>query len=115
MRIVKCYDCGKKYDFDADDFCPGCGAFTPPPRRARIDMDGNVVRVDGLNERNHAGSFVHAELHEENRARKGTPMQKPKVSAPVKRLPQQRRKSGLNVGLDLLEGAAKMVFDILDS
>ena len=29
-----------------------------------------MIRVDGINERGHAGSFVHEELHEENRERK---------------------------------------------
>ncbi len=70
MRRVKCSECGKSYDFDRDDFCPRCGAFTPPPKSTAIDADGRVVRVDGINETNHTGSFVHAELHEENRERK---------------------------------------------
>jgi hypothetical protein len=35
-----------------------------------IDANGAVIRVDGINERGHAGSFVHEELHEENRERK---------------------------------------------
>ena len=70
MRPVKCYECGKRYDFDTDDFCPKCGAFNPPSHTSRIGADGKVVRVDGLNERNHKASFVHAELHEENRERR---------------------------------------------
>lgn len=72
MRRVKCYDCGKRYDFDVDDFCPKCGAFTQPPQSARIGADGSVIRVEGINEQNHENSFVHAELHQENRKRKGT-------------------------------------------
>lgn len=72
MRRVKCYDCGKRYDFDVDDFCPKCGAFTQPPQSARIGADGSVIRVEGINEQNHKNSFVHAELHQENRKRKGT-------------------------------------------
>ena len=70
MRKVRCHECGKIYNFDVDDFCPRCGAFTQPPKSIAIDANGSVVRVDGINEKNHAGSFVHEELHEENRERK---------------------------------------------
>ena len=72
MRKVKCYECGKRYDFDADDFCPKCGAFTQPPRTSRIGVDGSVIRIDGINEATHQNSFVHAELHRENQKRKGS-------------------------------------------
>ena len=84
MRRVRCYDCGKRYDFDLDDFCPRCGAFNPPDRTSRIDADGSVVRLDGLNEINHRQSFVHAELHEENKERKASGLSKG-----VKRTPQR--------------------------
>ena len=70
MRKVRCYECGKTYDYDIDDFCPKCGAFNQPPKSTTIDANGAVIRVDGINERGHAGSFVHEELHEENRERK---------------------------------------------
>ena len=70
MRRVRCYECGKMYDFDMDDFCPRCGAFTQPPKSTAIDANGSVIRVEGINEKNHAGSFVHEELHEENRERR---------------------------------------------
>ena len=70
MRRVRCYECGKIYDFDTNDFCPRCGAFTQPPKATAIDADGSVIRVEGINEKNHAGSFVHEELHEENRERR---------------------------------------------
>ncbi len=70
MRKVQCEECGKRYDFDIDDFCPKCGAFNQPARTRRIGMDGSVVRVDGINERNHQGSFVHRELHAEDRERR---------------------------------------------
>ena len=84
MRRVRCYDCGKRYDFDVDDFCPKCGAFNPPDRSSRIGADGSVVRIDGLNEANHQQSFVHAELHEENRERRASGLSKG-----VKRAPQK--------------------------
>ena len=70
MRRVRCYECGKMYDFDTDDFCPRCGAFNQPPKSTAIDANGSVIRVEGINEKNHAGSFVHEELHEENRERR---------------------------------------------
>lgn len=76
MRKVQCHECGKRYDFDADDFCPKCGAFNQPPKDVRIGADGVPVRVDGINERNHQRSFVHAELHEENRERRAVGLSK---------------------------------------
>lgn len=76
MRKVRCYECGKSYDFDEDDFCPKCGAFNQPVRSIRIGADGSVIRVDGINERNHKNSFVHEELHEENRERKAVGLSK---------------------------------------
>ena len=79
MRIVKCYDCGRHYNSDDDGFCPRCGAFNQPPPLARIGADGSIVRVDGLSERGHTGSFTHKEYHEETR---------------------ERRKSGLDKGVD---------------
>ena len=30
MRILVCRDCGKRYDYDKDDFCPKCGSYNPP-------------------------------------------------------------------------------------
>lgn len=85
MRKVTCHECGKVYNFDVDDFCPKCGAFNQPTRTMRISSDGTVVRSDGLNENNHAGSFVHEELHEENKARKRTGLDKDLIRPKVKR------------------------------
>jgi len=72
VRKVRCYECGKGYDYDDDGFCPGCGSFNLPGKSSAIGADGAVIRREGINERNHKGSFVHAELHEENRERRGT-------------------------------------------
>ena len=69
MRQIVCEDCGKRYDFEKDDFCPKCGAFNQPVKTWGTDAQGNVVRVDGVNERDHAQSFVHSEVHKEKRAR----------------------------------------------
>jgi len=75
VRRVVCHDCGKHYNYDVDDFCPRCGAFTLPEREARISSDGSVVWNDGINERGHQKSFVHAEYHAENRKRSSTPLE----------------------------------------
>ena len=115
MRRVKCYECGKRYDFDVDDFCPKCGAFTQPPRSTRIGVDGAVVRVDGINEENHRNSFVHAELHKESRERKGSLLEG--VGQSLKNSTQlgtrltgykPQKKSG-----DLLTGMADLLNDFL--
>lgn len=94
MRKVRCYDCGKTYDFDVDDFCPKCGAFNQPGKSARISADGAVVRSDGLNERDHAGSFVHREFHEENRVRKALGLSKGagRAASPARPAGRQRGK-----------------------
>ena len=34
MRMVRCYECGRSYDYDDDGFCPRCGAFNQPARAA---------------------------------------------------------------------------------
>lgn len=70
MQKVKCYACGKSYDYDEDGFCPYCGGFNQPRHARTISADGTVVRVDGLNEQGHTGSFLHREFHEENRQRR---------------------------------------------
>lgn len=129
MRRVRCYECGKRYDFDVDDFCPRCGAFNPPGRSSRIDADGNVVRLDGLNEVNHRESFVHAELHEENKERrasglsKGTKRSQEKAAARPLRTAQKRKQAAPNsmgsiikwiivaiIGLNILNGLVSSLF-----
>ena len=76
MQKVRCYECGRQYDYDEDGFCPRCGAFNQPPRETLVSADGTVVRADGLNERNHTDSFVHRELHAEKRQRRSTGLDK---------------------------------------
>lgn len=96
MRKVRCYECGRSYDFDVDDFCPRCGAFNQPGKQTSIGADGSVVRSDGLNEKNHAGSFVHREFHSENRSRRASGLSKGvrRAAAPVGG--QQREKQKRN-------------------
>lgn len=72
MKLIVCEDCGKRYDFEKDDFCPRCGAFNPPVKTWGTDAQGNVIRVDGVNESNHEKSFVHSEVHKEKRVRRAT-------------------------------------------
>ena len=129
MRRVQCYECGKRYDFDVDDFCPRCGAFNPPGRSSRIDADGNVVRLDGLNEVNHRESFVHAELHEENKERRasglsrGVKRSQEKAAARPVRTGQKRKQTTPNsmgsiikwiilaiIGLNILNGLVSSLF-----
>ena len=74
MRHITCDDCGKRYDYDRDEFCPKCGAFNQPVKTWTTDSQGNVRRVDGVNEQNHAGSFVHREVHREKRVRQARGM-----------------------------------------
>ena len=45
-----------------------------------------MIRVEGINEQNHKNSFVHAELHQENRMRKGSLLED--VSSVLKSSPQ---------------------------
>ena len=75
MSKVRCYECKKTYDYQEDGFCPRCGCFNQPPSARRIDANGNIVYLDGINERNHEGSFVHKEYHKENRKRAFTPLE----------------------------------------
>lgn len=74
MRLIVCEDCGKHYDYDKDEFCTKCGAFNQPVKTWTTDSQGNVRRVDGINEVNHAGSFAHSEVHKEKRVRQAKGM-----------------------------------------
>ena len=42
MRMVRCYECGKQYDYDDDGFCPKCGAFNQPLRNGSTAGERNV-------------------------------------------------------------------------
>ena len=76
MRRIQCHECGKRYNYDEDAFCPNCGAFNQPQRASRIGADGSVVWLDGLIEQTHAGSFIHRELHAEDQERRRTGLEK---------------------------------------
>ena len=115
MRMVRCHDCGKRYDFDQDDFCPRCGAFTQPPPISRIGVDGGVIRMEGLNEENHTESFTHAEYHKENRERKGTLLEEDSLAAVLwnarPKSPLVKHKSGKG---DWLSGLSDALGSLLD-
>ena len=68
MGKVRCYECGRTYDWQDDPFCPKCGSFNRPGGSGI--KKGMAVRKDGLNEANHAGSFLHRELHAEDSQRR---------------------------------------------
>ena len=113
MQQVQCYECGRRYDYDEDGFCPRCGAFNQPPRESRVSADGTVIRLAGLNEKNHADSFVHRELHSEKRQRRRTGLDKS-----VTRVPQAEPVSGAKkagkMTLGKLIGWAVLAFTILN-
>ena len=44
MRNVICSSCGKRYNYDEEDFCPKCGSYNPPPEWRR---QGGVPRQQG--------------------------------------------------------------------
>ena len=83
MRIV-CEECRKAYDYEKDDFCPRCGAYNPPPKNWTVNSRGEVIRVDGINEANHAGSFAHREVHQEKATRRALGLDRPKPAKSVK-------------------------------
>ncbi|MBD5149938.1 MAG: hydrogenase maturation nickel metallochaperone HypA [Oscillibacter sp.] len=102
MRQIVCDECKKRYDYDKDEFCPRCGAFNQPVKLWTTDGQGNVRRVDGVNEQNHAGSFVHGEVHKEKRVRQARGMdwsgktktapRQPQPVRPAARRPKQQKK-----------------------
>ena len=79
IRMV-CEECGKHYDYEIDDFCPKCGAYNQPPRAGTP-----ARRSDGVNESNHAGSFVHHEVHQERQERKAAGLDKGRAAAAARR------------------------------
>ena len=101
MRQIVCDECKKRYDYDKDEFCPRCGAFNQPVKLWTTDSQGNVRRVDGVNEQNHAGSFVHSEVHKEKRVRQAIGMdwsgkaktaQRQRPVRPAVQRPKQQKK-----------------------
>ena len=118
MKQILCEDCGKRYNYEKDEFCPRCGAFNQPVKTWTTDSQGNVRRVDGVNEQNHAGSFVHSEVHREKRVRRVKGMDweggKKNVRQPLR--PEQREKRDpmwIIKGIFIIIGAALLITWIL--
>ncbi len=121
MRQIVCENCKKRYDFEKDDFCPRCGAFNQPVKTWGTDAEGNVVRVDGVNEQGHAGSFVHSEVHNETRIRQAQGLDQnaksrnvrrqppPKQTTSVRQTPQRRYQPEKNVPML----GVKVVFGVI--
>lgn len=92
MRPVRCEECGKRYDFDVDDFCPRCGGFNQPPRTIQVRSDGTVGQREESRGRSHRESFLHEEYYEENRQRRGTPLEQGSKRGAVRRAPVSLRR-----------------------
>ena len=90
MHRIVCEDCKKSYDYAKDEFCPRCGAFNQPTKTWGTDAQGNIIRVDGVNERDHAGSFAHKEVHREKAVRKITGMDRRPQSRDPRSKPPRR-------------------------
>lgn len=43
MRRVQCTNCGQRYDYDRDDFCPKCGAYNPPPDSGATRLEQELL------------------------------------------------------------------------
>lgn len=94
MRRIVCEDCKCQYDYDKDEFCPRCGAFNQPVKVWGTDSQGNIRRVDGVNEQNHAASFVHSEVHAEKRERRAKGMDPSRPARPQKPPVQRPQPAG---------------------
>ena len=90
MGKIVCRDCKKRYDFAVDEFCPRCGSFNQPAKTWDVDAQGNLVLVDGINERNHAGSFVHKEYHKEKSSRRAVGLDRPGKKPQVPKMMQKK-------------------------
>lgn len=99
MTRIVCEECKKAYDYERDDFCPRCGAYNQPRRTS-----GAAVRVDGVNEDGHTGSFAHREVHAEKAIRRAVGLDSPKAAKKPAQSPPaarsgktQEKKSGSSV------------------
>ena len=43
MPCIICRDCGRRYDYDKDDFCPKCGSFNPPPDSGATRLEQEML------------------------------------------------------------------------
>lgn len=55
MRMIRCKDCGRRYDYDKDDFCPKCGAYNPPAEGRATQLEQELLsRFDSQRSRQKA-------------------------------------------------------------
>ena len=120
MQKVRCYECGRSYDYDEDAFCPRCGAFNLPGREHTVRV-GELTedRRDGLSEKGHSGSFLHREFHSEERERlrlgldrEETPPQ-PRKKAAASAESRKRENDGKNPSLAVIIFILLILFQLL--
>lgn len=120
MQKVRCYECGRSYDYDEDAFCPRCGAFNLPGREHTVRV-GELTedRRDGLSEKGHSGSFLHREFHSEERERlrlgldreETPPQPRKKTAAPAKS--RNREDGGRNPAVAVIIFVLLILFQLL--
>ena len=120
MQKVRCYECGRSYDYDEDAFCPRCGAFNLPGHEHTVRV-GELTedRRDGLSEKGHSGSFLHREFHGEERERlrlgldreETPPQPRKKTAAPAKS--RNREDDGRNPAVAVIIFVLLILFQLL--
>lgn len=121
MQKVRCYECGRSYDYDEDAFCPRCGAFNLPGHENTVRV-GELTeeRRDGLSEKGHSGSFLHREFHTEERQRRRLGLDREEILQPrqakkavhtAKR--RDRETAGKNPGVAVIIFILLILFQLL--
>lgn len=75
MRTIRCKDCGKRYDYDKDDFCPKCGAYNPPADSGATQLERELLSRFETGQRN------QTRAKEQARARQQQPRRTPPDTA----------------------------------
>ena len=119
MQKVRCYECGKSYDYDEDAFCPRCGAFNLPGREHTVRV-GELTedRRDGLSEKGHSGSFLHREFHKEERQRRRLGLDREETPRQAKQparkaAARDREAGGKNPGVAVIIFILLILFQLL--
>lgn len=96
MRNLVCRDCGKRYDYDKDDFCPKCGSYNPPQEAPSTRLERELLsrfgtaresqtRAKGQQQARHAAS-----AQPRTPSRPHTPPPRPAPGAAAAERPQAR-------------------------
>ena len=119
MQKVRCYECGRSYDYDEDAFCPRCGAFNLPGRDHTVRV-GELTedRRDGLSEKGHSGSFLHREFHKEERQRRRLGLDREETPRQAKQparkaAARDREAGGKNPGVAVIIFILLILFQLL--